>query len=274
MILKVALSLLLFGYLEVIYGCGIILNLLILVSTTSSKVKVTSWLTFGQLITCTFGFRTLSSLLFLSTLVIHFSAPDHSVKDDPLQSDLVSTFKPYEEEIRKYLLWNNPSLLHLVDTLLDRYAGREEILLEEIRENASFSASPANNARAAEYSATLQSSLNQLLTPSSASRGSFHSADIITVNAPNTVPMDPVTTGKPPVEAFLFCSEDREPPWKRYSPYEELRRTQSESRLRQREFRGRENFHAHLDRYAQGHNQSPRQVRFGVAEVENDEDCD
>jgi hypothetical protein len=42
-------------------------------------------------------------------------------------------FKPYEREIRQYLLKKDPSLLHKVDNLLVKYSGREEELMQKLR---------------------------------------------------------------------------------------------------------------------------------------------
>lgn len=41
-------------------------------------------------------------------------------------------FRPYEKEIRRLLFKHNPSVLHKVDTWLDEYKGRENILLSKL----------------------------------------------------------------------------------------------------------------------------------------------
>jgi hypothetical protein len=49
-----------------------------------------------------------------------------------LPTDIVQ-FRPYEAEIRQFYFEHNPAMLHNVDALLDKHAGRERELYERIQ---------------------------------------------------------------------------------------------------------------------------------------------
>lgn len=47
--------------------------------------------------------------------------------------DATVSFRPYETQIRQLLLQKDPSMLHRVDSLLERYRGKEKQLLQQLK---------------------------------------------------------------------------------------------------------------------------------------------
>jgi hypothetical protein len=68
------------------------------------------------------------SYAIFSVLAIYWAYPSIQNKDDV--SEVLVTFKPFETDIRQFLMRKDPMKLHLVDDMLEKYGGDGESLLE------------------------------------------------------------------------------------------------------------------------------------------------
>jgi hypothetical protein len=88
---------------------------------------------------------------FLLEAIFFFSSAKSRQERNEIDSELIQ-FKPYEAEIRQYLLQKDPSLLHKVDGLLVKYEGKEDELMRKLRskyEITSHTASSSSSSAAA-----------------------------------------------------------------------------------------------------------------------------
>jgi hypothetical protein len=69
---------------------------------------------------------------FLLEISFFFSSGSSRSQRNEIDSEIVQ-FKPYEAEIRQYLLQKDPSLLHRVDGLLLKYEGKEDELMRKLK---------------------------------------------------------------------------------------------------------------------------------------------
>jgi hypothetical protein len=67
------------------------------------------------------------AFFFMLEFLYFFGSQPKEIDEDSVQ------FKPYEKEIRQYLLKKDPSLLHKVDSLLVKYSGREDELMQKLK---------------------------------------------------------------------------------------------------------------------------------------------
>lgn len=174
----------LFGYLELKYNSGLYAaGILAFLLVWKKKIY---W---GLLIVAleAFAYETdhkkISYICFMVLMYMYISHPDPVSGADIESSDEVA-FRPYEVEIRKYLMQKDPSLLHKVDDYLTKYQGREDELLGrlkskyEIKEHTEQSRTPRSQPLAASRPT------NQ--TPNSGGWGSIFSPSTEYKQSPDT----------------------------------------------------------------------------------------
>lgn len=79
-------------------------------------------------------------MVFLLFLIVYFSSSQSSSllfgngeEGQEDSGDLEVEFRPYEQEVRQFLRKHDWAMLHKVDSLLRKYEGQEEILMDKLR---------------------------------------------------------------------------------------------------------------------------------------------
>ena len=119
-----------FGYAEKVYNAGFVATVAVSAYAYSNKKSwIILFLCLIHIIMTWYQFKQAGVLvfLFLDILLIIDAGSESSSIYDNLDS---VEFKPHEREIRQFLFKNNPKMLHEVDTLLFKFEGREDELLE------------------------------------------------------------------------------------------------------------------------------------------------
>lgn len=139
----------LFGYLELTQSSGYIVTLLVgafvLIYCTDSLIwqLIVIVIVAAQIVSSLLTIKPLKIALFvlLDILFVFLRKGPVNPTDD---TDVV--MKPYEAKIRGLLWREDPSILHKVDTMLDKYRGREQVLYDELCQKYSRSNTPAGSA--------------------------------------------------------------------------------------------------------------------------------
>ena len=125
----------LFGYLELTHSSGYIVTLLVgtfvLMYSTDSLLwqLIVTAIVAAQLVSSLLTIKPLKIALFVLLDVLFVSLRKRPVipTDD---TDVV--MRPYEAKIRGLLWREDPSILHKVDAMLEKYRGREQVLYDEL----------------------------------------------------------------------------------------------------------------------------------------------
>lgn len=122
---------LLFCYFEKVFESPFYVTVaLAIYQYSTNKHKVGFLVSLGHLYLYNFGWKYVGVGLFIGYIAYLFQF-DGLV--EPASAAYVIHWRPYEREVRNYLFENDPSLLHLVDSLLDEYRGEEKNLLNDIK---------------------------------------------------------------------------------------------------------------------------------------------
>lgn len=141
-ILHLILTFLIYCYLEKVFESSLFLPFALAIYQYSvNKYKIGFLIFFIQLSFYIFGLKYICFGLFIGYDIYLFIFDGLA---ESINSDYVIHWRPYEKEIRKYLFENDPSLLHRVDDLLDKYRGEEKNLLNELKHIASSGYSSNN----------------------------------------------------------------------------------------------------------------------------------
>lgn len=122
----------LFGYLELVSGgYGFLLGIPFVLFPSPIRRRCYALAIYACELCCLrFVDKYISFLLFFALVIYSTRHTDDS--DD--NSEVNVDFKPYESEIRHFLMKTDPSKLHLVDDMLLKYRGDGEELLETLKE--------------------------------------------------------------------------------------------------------------------------------------------
>ena len=129
---KAVLAFLLFGYCEVKFGCGYIVGGLLCLNLVRRKVYSGVPLALCQYVLDQYYKQQKLGYMFFFLLDILSIFLDQSSGDNARVN-----YRPYEREVREFLLKNDSSKLHIVDSWLDQYKGREKQLLQLLQDRYS-----------------------------------------------------------------------------------------------------------------------------------------
>jgi hypothetical protein len=139
----------LFGYLELTHSSGCIVTSLVgafvLMFCTDSFLwqLIVTAIVAAQMLSSLLAIKSMKIALFvlLDVLFVFLRKGPVTPTDD---TDVV--MRPYEAEIRGLLWREDPSILHKVDTMLEKYRGREQVLYDELCQQYSRSNTPSGSA--------------------------------------------------------------------------------------------------------------------------------
>lgn len=139
----------LFGYLELTHSSGCIVTSFVgaflLMFCTDSLLwqLIVTAIVAAQMLSSLLAIKSMKIALFvlLDVLFVFLRKSPVTPTDD---TDVV--MRPYEAEIRGLLWREDPSILHKVDTMLEKYRGREQVLYDELCQQYSRSNTPTGSA--------------------------------------------------------------------------------------------------------------------------------
>lgn len=139
----------LFGYLELTHSSGCIVTSFVgaflLMFCTDSLLwqLIVTAIVAAQMLSSLLAIKSMKIALFvlLDVLFVFLRKSPVTPTDD---TDVV--MRPYESEIRGLLWREDPSILHKVDMMLEKYRGREQVLYDELCQQYSRSSTPAGSA--------------------------------------------------------------------------------------------------------------------------------
>lgn len=120
-----------FAYLEYeTKGLGYLVGIYFMLSLERDDRHKGLLLLLSEILCFYFVDRHISYLIF-SVLVIYCTFDLGDILND---EEVTVDFKPYESEVRKFLMRNDPSILHLVDDMLLKYNGDGDALMKDLIE--------------------------------------------------------------------------------------------------------------------------------------------
>ena len=139
----------LFGYLELTHSSGCIVTSFVgaflLMFCTDSLLwqLIVTAIVAAQMLSSLLAIKSMKIALFvLLDVLFVFLRKGHVTPTD--DTDVV--MRPYEAEIRGLLWREDPSILHKVDMMLEKYRGREQVLYDELCQQYSRSNTPTGSA--------------------------------------------------------------------------------------------------------------------------------
>lgn len=127
--LGAAATFLLYGYFQWLNNSGMIVGIVLSLYVARGSRWFGKVVAIAYLASLWHQNDLLQFALFVALDALLLVLPASQSEDDTLVQ-----FRPYEEEIRQYLFKADPSVLHKVDTWLDKYRGRETELLRKVKE--------------------------------------------------------------------------------------------------------------------------------------------
>ena len=137
-IVKAVGAFLIFGYFEFKFSYGYIVIFLLSLHLVRRKVYLAAPVALCQYALVYYKQQKLGYLFFLILDMLIFC-------DTTVADNAKVTYRPFEKELREFLLKHDSSKLHIVDSWLDQYKGREKQLLRLLHDRYSSQSRTSDN---------------------------------------------------------------------------------------------------------------------------------